>query len=80
MDYLTVVTGKEIADALAAQLDGMGRDIAERLKVKDYVGVRVLSEKAEQIDFLRINIRTNHLIELYDVGPERSQKESKNDQ
>lgn len=79
-DFVTTVMGEIITDALAAQLDGIERDIAEKLKAQNYTGIRLLSEKAEMIDFLRMSICTNHLLSLYDIGPERYQRECKNDQ
>lgn len=79
-NLITTVMGEVITDALAEQLDGIERDIAEKLKAQNYTGIRLLSEKAELIDFLRMSICTNHLVSLYDIGPERDQRECTNDQ
>lgn len=74
-DLVTTVMGEVITGALAAQLDAIDREIAEKLNAQNYTGIRLLSEKAELIDFLRMSICTNHLVSLYDIGPERDQQE-----
>lgn len=75
-EYVTTVMGEVITDALAVQIDDIERRIAEYLKEGNYTIIRQLSEKAEKIEFLRLSICTNHLMQIYDIGSERDQQPS----
>jgi hypothetical protein len=80
-EYVTTVLGEVITNALSAQLDDIEHGIAEELKARNYTGIKLLSEKAEKLESLRMSICTNHLMVIYDIGTERDQREqAKHDQ
>jgi len=74
-EYVMTVMGEVITDALAVQLDDIERRIAEYLKEGNYTAIQELSKKAVKIEFIRMSICTNHLMYIFDIGPERAQQE-----